>query len=363
MKKILPITTLIILAFAAIYITREPTGITYPEANWDHSTSPATFGLTRDELDEFDDFLKTQNTQSLHISVNGHEVYTYGDVTKVGYIASVRKSLLAMLYGKYVKDDTVSLSRSLEALGLDDVDGLLPVERKATIKNLISARSGIYHPAANSGDNSADAPPRGSQQPGAYYLYNNWDFNAAGAVFEKLTGKSIFQELNDQLAIPLGFQDFDLSLHKKTGDPERSNHLAYHMHLSARDLARVGHLMLRKGNWKGKQLIDPAWVDEMVAPHTPNEEMNPAATRAMGLEYGYMWWVFDDDKTSPAFKGAYAGRGHYGQYLVVLPALDMVISHKTQAIKYSSPEEYNKIRVTWPQFMDIVNHLVTARTN
>jgi len=361
MKKTISFAALAVLLLGAIYLLRQPLDTVYPEKEW-HKQAASVFGLDKEEISSLEEYLKSQNTQSLHVSVDGYEVYTYGDVAEIGYIASIRKSLLAMMYGKYVKDGTISLSASLEALNMDDVGGLLPIEKKATIKDLIRARSGIYHPAANGGDNTADAPPRGSQQPGSYYLYNNWDFNTSGAIFEKLTGKSIFQELKDELATPLGFQDFELARHKKSGNPERSNYLAYHMHLSARDMARVGLLMLRKGQWHDDQLMDAAWLDEIVAPHTSNAEMNPLSTRQTGLEYGYMWWVFDDDTTVPAFKGAYAGRGHFGQYLVVLPALNMVISHKTTAIKYSSPEEYNKVRVTWPQFMEIVNQLVEART-
>ena len=64
------------------------------------------------------------------------------------------------------------------------------IEKTATIDHLITARSGIYHLASNSGDNSPDAPPRGSQTPGEYFLSNNWDFNAAGAVFEQETGST-----------------------------------------------------------------------------------------------------------------------------------------------------------------------------
>ncbi|MDH5629239.1 MAG: beta-lactamase family protein [Gammaproteobacteria bacterium] len=337
--------------------------IVWPNENWDVVSNPEKAGFSQQELAELTEFLKTQNTQSMHVSINGWQVYTYGDVTKVGYLASVRKSLLAMMYGKYVKDGTINLSSTLEELGIDDVDGLLPIEKQATVKNLITATSGIYHKAANGGDNTADAPERGSQQPGSYYLYNNWDFNASGTVFEKLTGKSIFQELNDQLAVPLGFREFDLSEHEKSGNPERSQHLAYHMHISARDMARVGHLMLTKGLWNDQQLIDSAWVDEMVFPHTQNQQMNPQSVRDTGLEYGYMWWVFDDDTTPEGFKGAYAGRGHFGQYLAVLPELGMVISHKTDRISYKSPEEYAKVRVTWDQFMGIVNRLVAAKIN
>lgn len=339
----------------------EQQDMAYPGENWAVADNPAALGYSDDELAKLTDYLRTQNTQSLHVSVNGKEIYSYGDTSTTVYIASVRKSVLAMMYGKYVKDGTISLDATLNDLGIDDVGGLLPIEKQATVKDLISARSGVYHKASNGGDNSADAPPRGSQKPGTYYLYNNWDFNAAGAVFEKLTGKDLFQEVQDQIATPIGFQDFNLVEHKKTGNAERSQYLAYYMHISARDLARVGHLMLTKGKWNDEQLIDSAWVDEMVAPHTQNAEMNPASTRATGLEYGYMWWVFDDDTTIPAFKGAYAGRGHYGQYIAVLPALGLVISHKTDAPKYSSLEEYDKIRVSWDQFMGVVNSLVEAK--
>ncbi len=333
----------------------------YPGKNWTKAKNPTFLGFSAEELDGLTGHLKTLNTQSLHVSVNGEEVYAYGDVSTTVYTASIRKSILAMLYGKYVKDGTIKLDATLEDLGMSDVGGLLPIEKQASIRDLIKARSGVYHKASNGGDNSADAPPRGSQKPGTYFLYNNWDFNAAGAVFEKLTGNNLYQELNDQLVIPLGFEDFTLTDHEKRGNAERSQYLAYYMDISARDLARVGHLMLAKGRWGDKQILDSAWVDEMVFPHTQNTEMNPAATRAMGLEYGYMWWVFDDDTTAPAFRGAYAARGHYGQYIAVLPALNMVISHKTDAIKYSSPKEYDAIRVSWDQFMSIVNNLIEAK--
>jgi len=82
----------------------------------------------------------------------------------------------------------IQLQKTLREIGIDDVGGLLPGELNATVEELITARSGVYHPASNAGDALASAPPRGSQQHGTYQLYNNWDFNAAGTIFEKLTG-------------------------------------------------------------------------------------------------------------------------------------------------------------------------------
>ena len=40
------------------------------------------------------------------------------------------------------------------------------------------------------------------------------------------------------------------------------------MWFSTRDMDRIGHLMLRRGNWQGKQLISESWVDEMLTQRT-----------------------------------------------------------------------------------------------
>jgi CubicO group peptidase (beta-lactamase class C family) len=73
-------------------------------------------------------------------------------------------------------------------------------------------------------------------------------------VFEKLTGRDIYDALETDLARPIGMQDFDRSLQKKR-DAKRSIYPAYPMHLSTRDMARLGYLMLRGGNWNGRRLV------------------------------------------------------------------------------------------------------------
>ena len=322
-------------------------------------------GFSPDGLRALDRYVTAQSTHSMRVTVGGQLLYTHGPQDETSYIASVRKSLLAMLYGPYVADGTIDLDATLEDLGFDDIGGLLPIEKQATIRDLISARSGIYHVASNGGDNSADAPERGSQEPGTYFLYNNWDFNAAGAIFEQLTGRDIYEELNRQIVVPTGMQDFDLAMHlekARTGNLERSQYPAYHMHFSTRDLIRVGQLMLNRGTWNGVQLFDPDWIDTLVATHTPREEMNPESVRNGPFGYGYMWWVFDEASNGPEYEGAYAARGHFGNYIVVLPALDMVISHKTWPIRYESPEEYAAVNVTWEEMQHIIDRLLDARS-
>ena len=177
------------------------------------------FGWDADALGLVRDFVRdSANSTGIVVADRGRIVFQYGDIEELSYLASVRKSILAMLYGYWVENGTIDLNATMADLGVDDIGGLLPIELGATVDHLVTARSGVYHPASNGGDNLSEAPPRGSQQPGTYMLYSNWDFNAAGAVFEQLTGRDLYDEAQAQLAIPLRFQDWDRSMHRKSGN-------------------------------------------------------------------------------------------------------------------------------------------------
>ena len=323
----------------------------FPGTEWEWIEEPATAGYSRQGLERVLEYTGDQNTTAVMVIVGGKLLWEYGDVERVSYLASVRKSILAMLYGNYVANGTIDLDKTLEQMEMDDIGGLLPIEKRATVRNLIMASSGVYHPASNPGDSLDDAPTRGSQEPGAYFLYSNWDFNAAGGVFERATGRDIFDALQTDLAEPLGMRDFDRSLHRKGGDMERSVYPSYHMHLSTRDMARIGYLMLRHGNWDGRQLVPRDWTIEISSVRTPVEAMNPESLKDGPFGYGYMWWVWDGEDAVGAFEGAHTARGAYGQYITVLPALDMVVAHKTV------PEA----DTSWAAYRGILDRLVEAR--
>jgi CubicO group peptidase (beta-lactamase class C family) len=307
----------------------------WPEKDWERAETPEKAGYSSKRLEAARAWVRSIDTTAVMAVAGGRVIFEHGDVKHLSYLASVRKSILAMLYGNYVASGKISLDRTLAALGLTDRDSLLPSEREATVEHLIAARSGVYHPASNPGDATAYAPNRGSQKPGSYFLYNNWDFNAAGAAFEKMTGRDIYDALETDLARPIGMQDFDRALQRKSGDAQRSEYLAYHMWLSTRDMARAGYLMLREGRWKTAQVIPRDWARKIASLATPLAELNPEAQRRASYGagqlwgYGYMWWVWDAPKSRGPFDGAYTGMGAGGQYITVLPALDLVVAHKT----------------------------------
>jgi CubicO group peptidase (beta-lactamase class C family) len=337
----------------------------YPGTEWEPITNLESFGFSAEAFRALATYADSIDTTGLLVVVGGRVLVEYGDVSEVTYVASVRKSILAMLYGNYVFDGTIDLGKTVGELGMDDVGGLLPIEKRATVGNLITARSGVYHLASNEGDDRAHAPERGSKEPGTHMLYNNWDFNAAGAAFEIMTGRDIFDALRTDLAEPLAFQDFGpgtQAMHKETGDPELSRFPAYHMHLSTRDMARLGYLMLRNGVWNGKQILPRNWAIEISTPVTPLEEMNPEQSRRGPFGYGIMWWTLDDRRIPPEFRGRmHTARGAYGQYITVIPSLDMVVAHKTAVGPRPDGIELGYERnVSWTDYTGILERIRTA---
>lgn len=270
----------------------------------------------------------------LMIVHKGKVVFDFGDVEELSYIASIRKSVLSMLYGQYVEDGTIKLDKTIKELGIDDVEGILPIEETATVQDIISARSGVYHPEGYPGGMQEYAPERGSVKPGTHWLYSNWDFNVAGYIFEQETGKNIYDEVERQLANPLGMQDWDRSLQQKQGNTSISKYLAYPMWFSTRDMARLGLLMLNKGKWKDTQVISTSWVGEMLKTRTTYQELNANVPVFQGTGvyygYGYMWWLWQnvEDKR---YEGAYSAKGAMGQNITVYPAIETVLAFKTKA--------------------------------
>ena len=282
---------------------------------------PESVGFQKDKLEKVAEYAKENTgTTGLVVVVNGKIIYTYGDIKQVSYTASCRKSVLSMLYGKYVANGTIKLDETIGQLGIDDVQGLLPQEKEATVYDLITARSGVYHPASNPGGIPEDRKyERGVTKHGTRFVYNNWDFNVAGTVFTLKTGLNIYDALEQDLAKPLGMEDFDRARHKLSGNAEMSKHLAYYMHFSTRDMARIGQLMLQKGRWNGEQLVPEEWVVRSTSVVTP-------LNREFHCGYGILWWLLRDKQYPEQFKGAYSAQGRYGQFITVFPAMNMVVA-------------------------------------
>jgi CubicO group peptidase (beta-lactamase class C family) len=289
-----------------------------PQAPWSESALKAS-----------DKIASSTQTDAYLIVHRGTLVHSFGDIAKPRDIYSVRKSVLSILMGMSVDRGLVDLDLSISSLQIDDVGGLSEQEKSATVRQLLQARSGIYHGAAyETPGMKASRPPRGGHAPGTFWYYNNWDFNALGSIFQQKSGKSVFEALRDDLAVPLRFEDFSMSRDTEFVTEAVSSHPAYTMKLSARDLARVGLLMARDGRWEDQQLVSSRWVAQSTAVHSI------APSRWHG--YGYMWWI--PVRAWPFWKrengDVFFASGNFGQFLFVDRRQDLVIVHQADRRRF-----------------------------
>jgi len=293
----------------------------FPGAEWDH-VSPAQLGWSEAGLSEVRSWAQT-NATAVMVVHHGSVVMEWGDTAKRTGLASARKSLLSALIGIAVADRKISLDSTLAQLGIDDnPPSLTAVEKQATVRMLLEARSGIYHPALYETASMAKRrPERGSHAPGTFWYYNNWDFNALGTIYEQATGTGIYDAIDRQIARPIGMQDY------RPADGTyftgaSSIHRAYPLRMSARDLARFGLLYLRKGTWAGRQIVPQDWVRESTRSYS---DVGDAAS-SPGQGYGYLWWVAQPASWGRMFSdGSYFAHGNGGQYAIVDPADDLVV--------------------------------------
>jgi CubicO group peptidase (beta-lactamase class C family) len=196
------------------------------------------------------------------------------------------------------------------------------LEKQATVRQLLEARSGVYHAAAYETNGMLEQkPPRGSHAPGTFWYYNNWDFNTLGYIYEQATGTKIFDAFYREIAQPIGMQDFRARDGRYITISD-SRFPAYVFEMSARDFARFALLYLHGGKWDNVQVVPEGWVKESTRPYSD----------APSGGYGYLWWTGEAASGAPQEivfpKGSFWAEGHLGQYAVIVPSLDLIVVNR-----------------------------------
>jgi CubicO group peptidase (beta-lactamase class C family) len=315
----------------------------FPGAEWERA-APTELGWSEAGLAQARAFSDQIRSSAVIVVHHGRVVAEWGNTTKPMELASIRKSLLSALVGIAVSQRLINLDSTLGELGIDDnPPSLTEVEKGATVRQLLEARSGVYHHTLYETPAMAKArPPRYSHAPGTFWYYNNWDFNALGTIYERATGTGMFDAFNHKIAKPIGMQDY----RPQDGNYVRGDasiHPAYPIRMSARDVARFAFLYLRKGNWAGRQIVPQEWVQESTQAYSRSP---------FGLGYGYLWWTdFVDGKIAPTVtlpEGSFMAQGSGGQYALVVPALDLVVVHLVDRdTPIAEPSARSMARLFW----------------
>jgi CubicO group peptidase (beta-lactamase class C family) len=147
-----------------------------------------------------------------------------------------------------------------------------------------------------------------SHPPGTVFRYNSGCTMVLGGVLRNTTGQEAHDLARDRLFGPLGIA----SLQWETGAQGLTN-TGWGLHLRPRDMAKVGELVLRRGQWGGQRVVSEGWLALSTARHV---------TRSSGSGYGYQWWHLATETGVPDVVFA---SGWGGQLIFVVPGLDLVV--------------------------------------
>lgn len=273
--------------------------------------APGLLELTRDA--------EANRSDALVIVKDGQLIYRDGQVTQKINTHSVRKSIMAVLYGIAIEKGLLKREDTLEALGYDDQKSpLTPLEKQATVADLLKSRSGIYIDA--SGQNW-ERPARHSSRPGDAFFYNNWGFNALGEILERQAGKPLGTIIAEWLARPLGMQHFtagDVDWDGIKGSSVRQ----YIIYMSADDLTRFALLVANEGEYRGQRVVSRDWIREMSTAHS-----SPATDSKQMFGdydgYGYLWWIRHTDG-----RRRIHADGWGGQFIIIDPETRLVLVNR-----------------------------------
>lgn len=150
-----------------------------------------------------------------------------------------------------------------------------------------------------------------SGEPGETFQYNSGATLILGQVFYRATGIDLEEYAVRHLFRPLGIDDY---FWKRT--PRGLVDTQEGLYISTRDIARIAHLVLHRGQWDNEQIIPEDWIRDSVAP-----SVSVNADRSW--EYGYKWWLIHYQHDGED-RIAIAGLGFGDQVPIVFPELDMV---------------------------------------
>ena len=157
-------------------------------------------------------------------------------------------------------------------------------------------------------------------EPGEKFEYHSAAPALCGPILENVTGMPVTEFAKEYLFGPLQISDY---LWHTLSDGNTLT--AGGMYMRPRDMAKIGYLVINRGQWHGRQILSEKWIDISTKPYTSDD--------AMG--YGYYWWLSKYKGRDKTFETIFAA-GHGGQRVMVVPELDLV------AVFTSKPDDNPK---------------------
>ena len=182
-------------------------------------------------------------------------------------------------------------------------------------------------------------------QHGAEFNYRTINSDALGWIISRTTGKAVNELLSERIWQKIGAEQSAYMTVDAKGTPFAGGGISAGLH----DMARIGSLMLNKGEINGERLFPAAVVDNIEAGGDKNAFAKAGYKQLTNGSYKSMWWLFNNPTP------IYAARGVYGQTIYVDPAADMVI------VRFASYPDASNSKIdptSLPAYKALANYLI-----
>ena len=267
---------------------------------------------------------------------NGLVVAEWGDATRPDMTFSVAKSYLSILAGLAWDRGLIKDPHEKVRLTIDDGGFDPPHTDAITWHHLLQQTSEwegtlwdkpdlVDRNRAVGGRSSAAAKGthRDLRPPGEFWEYNDVRVNRLSLALLRLWRRPLPEVLRELVMDPIGAsRDWEWHGYRNSWveiDGRRvqsvsgGGHWGGGVFISARDQARIGLMLLRRGMWDGHRILSEAWIDRMLepCPHYRN--------------YGYLWWLNGGRGLYPSASArSYYARGVGGNLTWIDPQNDIV---------------------------------------
>ena len=147
---------------------------------------------------------------------------------------------------------------------------------------------------------------------GEVFLYNTGGSHLIGVMLATAIGQPLEEYAEAFLFAPLGIRRGDW-MRSPQGEVNGGSGLE----LLPSDTAKLGQLLLDRGAWSGTQILPANYATDATTQQSDGESITGGN---IGVPYGFQWWITDGTGYD-----AFFGLGFGGQYVYVVPELDLVV--------------------------------------
>jgi CubicO group peptidase (beta-lactamase class C family) len=280
--------------------------------------------------------LRSPYIQSLAIERYGTLVldqYFYGFTAEQAHdVRSAGKSVTTLMVGTSISDTRAFTPASLV---LELLPQYLPLrsedarKQSMTVADLMTMSSGLAcddnDDSSPGNEDSMQNQPVGTDwyrytldlpmvsQPGTRAAYCSAGINLLGAIVQTETRVTLDRYFHDRFAVPMQFGRYEMWLMPR---PAGAAYMAGGDRFRPRDFLKFGALLLDRGRWNGRLIVDPAWIAQSTLPRS--------APEGEGDRYGYGWHLSNVPVDGRLYNVVSAG-GNGGQLLIIVPSLDIAM--------------------------------------